>query len=422
MPSNLWDRFKEASSETTPEPSSAKARATWLGADDPGNPFGVPLLDLMVTQTVMATSQDPEAAQRAGSWGSSLGEELDVTLLEELPPIECEIRLPIDSSLPEGLMFTPSSMDEKWVIAWRGGRIIAARSWTGAVDTVAEARVDGGELVIEALRIVEASAFERYGSPHQVFEWFLRSHALGEKLPCPIGDDAAEYLETTPLAAFSDFGRLIFCAARAWSPPPAPRPLRSDGRIIRAAQSGDVDAVSAAVAEGEEIDAPSAYQGYTALHFAIVKNDLPMFEHLLELGADVNCRGEWGVHAATLAIVRGAPPEIFEALVAKKADLSIRNDDGFGALHAAAESGNAWAVTWLHGHGIELEDRTKHGHTAFQIACALGHLEAAQALAAAGADINATSPSGTAADIAARGDKKEIVDWLESLGSPKEAE
>ena len=416
MPSNLWDRFKDVFGETTPESSSAQKSATWLGADDPGNPFGFPLLDLMLTQNVMATSGEPEAAQRAGSWATSLGDELDLSALEELPPLECEIRLPVASPLPEGLMFAPSSMDEKWVIAWRGGRIIAARSWTGGVDAIADTRVDGGELVIEALRMVEASAFERYGAPHQVFEWFLRSHALGEKLPCPVGDDAAEYLEATPLAAFSDFGSLIFCAARAWAPPPAPRPLRSDGRIIRSAQRGDVDAVNVAIALGEKIDAPSTFQGYTALHIAIVNNDLPMFERLLELGADVNCRGDWGVHAAILAIVYGAPPEIFEALASKEADLSIRNDDGFGVFHAAAESGNAWAVTWLHVHGVELEARTKHGHTAFQIACALGHLEAAKALAAAGADINATSPQGTATEIAARGDKKEIVVWLESLG------
>jgi len=55
--------------------ATAPTKAKWLGADDPGNPFGVELLDLMVTQQLIATSSDRAAAERAMSWSASMGAE-----------------------------------------------------------------------------------------------------------------------------------------------------------------------------------------------------------------------------------------------------------------------------------------------------------------------------------------------------------
>jgi len=40
------------------------------------------------------------------------------------------------------------------------------------------------------------------------------------------------------------------------------------------------------------------------------------------------------------------------------------NDDGFGVLHAAAETGRADLIPWLVERGAALETRTRHGNTA----------------------------------------------------------
>lgn len=48
------------------------------------------------------------------------------------------------------------------------------------------------------------------------------------------------------------------------------------------------------------------------------------------------------------------------------------NQDGFGTLHAAAESGNARYVPWLLGLGLDLEARTGRGHTALKSRAASG--------------------------------------------------
>jgi hypothetical protein len=406
---NWWKKIwgKRSDDET---PRAAKAK--WLAADDPGNPFGVELLDLMVTQTVIATSEDPEIAARSVSWGGSSGAELDIAATRALPATECSIRMTIDRSLPDGLLFAPRSMDEKWVIAWRQGSVIAARSWTGTVDAVADARIDGSALVIERVRAMESSPLVAFGDLPDTFDWLLRSHALREKLPFPVNSAGAATFEAAPLAAFSAFGKVIFCAAKSWRPPSPSRSLRSDGRVIRALRAGKLDELERAIGDGEDIDAASTHAGYSALHLAIVKGETAMVERLLALGADPNRRVDEGMFALGIAIVHEAPPEVFAALERGGVDLLASNDAGFNALHAACEVGNVWAVRWLVERGHGLEPRTKRGHTPFQIACALGHLAAAQAMLELGAEVDAASPDGVALDIARREGKTEVVAWL----------
>lgn len=88
-------------------------------------------------------------------------------------------------------------MDEKWVLAWRPegagrGPITAARSWTGLVELVAEARVKGQELRVEELRLAGDSRLEAVGPLPAVFDWMIRAHALGEMLPLPVDEATSE--------------------------------------------------------------------------------------------------------------------------------------------------------------------------------------------------------------------------------------
>lgn len=225
--------------------------------------------------------------------------------------------------------------------------------------------------------------------------------------------------EVVPLSAFSAFGNLIFCAVKEWNPPPPSRPLRSDGRLSKSVRVEPVDIaeVERAIAAGEDIDAPSTHAGYTALHFAVVRGRADVIERLVAAGADAKRRVDKGNFAIGLAIVHKAPPEVFAVLERAGAELFAPNDDGFTALHAACEIGNAWAVRWLVERKHGLEPRTKRGHTPFQIACALGHVEAAKTLVELGADVNASSPDGVALDIAKREGRTEIVAWLSNRAS-----
>jgi ankyrin repeat protein len=396
----------------TPEPRGASPGARWRDAAE--NRFGVPVLDLSpVTQGMLSTTRDPAIAARAVGWGTSTGAELDDAALGAVAPLACALRYPAASLLPEGLLFTPGCMEEKWVIALRGGAILAARSWTGGVEAVAETRREGAELVVHTLRVADPSALRVFGDPVLTFDWLMRSHALGQVLALPADDAGLALLEATPLAVFSPFGARALCAARGWAPPPPDRPLRSDGALLIAVRAGDAARVRALCAAGEPVNAPTTCLGYTALSVALVRGDVALVRALLELGADPDARSDGGNFPLGHGIVHQVPIEALEALVARGADLRAVNDDGFGALHAAAEVGHAALVPWLLEKGLDLEARTGRGHTPLHLASALGHVDAAAALLDAGAEAGATSPEGTARQIAEAQGKPDIVALLD---------
>jgi hypothetical protein len=129
-----WGRIKgklgdKSTSERESDPE--QPRAKWLPAS--ATPFGVPVLDLIsVTGTYLSATRDPEQAQRAVSWRTSIGDELDATVLQSAPELACSLRYPIDPLASDGLLFCPSEMEHKWVLALRGDQILIAHSWTGS--------------------------------------------------------------------------------------------------------------------------------------------------------------------------------------------------------------------------------------------------------------------------------------------------
>jgi Ankyrin repeats (3 copies)/Ankyrin repeat len=346
------------------------------------------------------------------SWGSSTGAELDARPLLALPAIPCALRYPAAHSLPDGILYAPPSMDFKWVLALREGRLLAARSWTGTVEAVATAQREGDELVVGPLRVAEASALRLCTNLVDVFDWLIRVHVWDQRLPLPVDEAAANALEREPLVGFSRFGKALFCAARSWRPPSPPRPLRADGEVMLAARKGDVSALERAVKAGADVDAPGARRGYTALHVAVIRGDTQMVRRLLEMGANAGARADRGNHALGLAVVHKASGPIFDALAGTHMDLGQANADGFTALHAAAEVDHPTVVPWLVAHGLALEARTRHGHTPLHVAAALGHVATAKALLDAGADVYASSPGGTPLDVARAEEKQDTAALL----------
>lgn len=406
---SFWKKLFGGEKSPPPPP---QPRARWLEANDPGNPFGVPILDLMMLQGYLATSGDPQAAARSVSWRGTTGAELVTEAVKALPPIACELRYPCAHSLPDGILYAPLSMEEKWVLALRDGWLIAARSWTGTVEAIAEARREGNVLVLGGLRVVEKTGLRVFGPVVDTFDWLVRSHALGQRIPLPVDDGGGKLLEQVPLSGFSPFGKVLFCAAKSWRPPPPAYPLRSEGEVILAVRNGDVAALERAVTGGADVDAPGTFGGYTALHLAIVREDVALFEALLRLGANPAALAGRQMHALGIAVVHKAPMAIFEALAKSKLDLSAPNEDGFTALHAAAEINFPEIVPWLVKHGLSTEARTKRGHAPLHIACGLGHREAAESLLAVGADANASSPGGTPLEVAKAENQPALVELL----------
>lgn len=410
-----WSKLRDGvigRRDERPEGPSAKP-AKWLAADDAGNPFDVPILDLMGNLSMISTSKDPEVASRSVSWRAGQHERLVWKLEGE--HISCDLRYAAAATLPDGMLFVPEAMEDKWVIAWRKGQIAAARSWTGETEAIAEARLEAGELRVTSLAVATRCSLRSFGDPVATFDWLLKSHALGAKVPLPVSAEGAELLRDIPLASFGPFGRRAFCAALNYAPPESKQALRSDGALIAALQDGDATRIQRLIDEGHDLHAPSTFGGYTALHLAVVKGRADLVELLLSRGANPNQVADQKRRPLPLALVHECSPQVLDLLLDAGAELEGADEKGFSALHAAAEVGNVAGIRYLLGKGAELQARTTLGFSPLHIACALGHLDAARELVRQGADLAASSDLGTPLDAARQEGKAEVVAWLESL-------
>ena len=396
-----WDPSRE------PEP---KERAEWIPAHE--NRFGVPILDLIrVTSQITAWSANPRAAQMAVSWDDSMsvhGVPLDCTPAES---VACELRYDADPGLTDGWLFVPTTMEQKWVVAYRDSRIAMIRSWSGAVPLTAQARRDGGELVIERIDIADR-AFAAFGDPVWTFDWMLRAYALGQKWPLPVSPRGAQKLEAAPLEAFTLFGNVAAYASTTWAPP-RPRPIRAMSDLLIAVRSERLDRVAELAEAGAFLDTRSPVLGLTPLHIAAVKGSLPLTRILLGRGANPNVLADRAASVLGTALVHKAPIDLMELLVANGADPYVPNADGFGLIHALAEVNRPEALAWLLSLGLDLEARTRRGLTPLHVAAGRGNVEAFESLLDAGADAEAKDPSGrTARDIAQAEEKRNILEAL----------
>jgi hypothetical protein len=93
----------------------SELRASWIPADK--NRFGIPVLDLIsITGKLLSTSADPQRAAMAVSWRSTFVAELvlHVPVKRSMP---CQLRYAVDHDLPDGFLFAPTAMEQKWAIA-----------------------------------------------------------------------------------------------------------------------------------------------------------------------------------------------------------------------------------------------------------------------------------------------------------------
>ncbi len=389
-------------------------KARWLEPDDPGNPFGVRLLDLMENLSMLATTQSREAAARAVGWKPGMQGEISISL--DAPVIDCELRFPSARNLPEGLIYRPTEMEDKWVLVYRSGVLAAARSWTGETGAVAQATLENDTLVVRQLRVSDASGLDMFGDPVRTFEWMVRTHALGERIPLPVSVQGAEALYSAPLAGFSLFGRHLFCAAVDYTLGESSERLVSDGDLVAAVASGDETALDALLSPGVDVDAPCSFgPGAPALHLAIHLHP-ELVERLLEAGASVESSSFHGSTALMAACSAGAEPALLKQLLERGADLKRTDKLGFTPLHVAAQFGRDALVSILAEQGADIEARTKKGHAPQHIAAGNGHLAVLERLMAHGMDMALDSPGGTILDIANAEGHTELVKRLRALG------
>jgi ankyrin repeat protein len=144
-----------------------------------------------------------------------------------------------------------------------------------------------------------------------------------------------------------------------WNPWPLPRRRLRAGDLPAAAAAGDADAVGKLVELGFAIDTLDD-RGASALVHACGNGHEAVVTRLLDAGADI----------------------------------TRTSASGMSPLAAAACARHVALVGVLKQRGAPLDQRLPGDTTALMLACALGHADAAEALADAGADVNAVDAQG----------------------------
>ncbi|XP_041796457.1 ankyrin repeat and protein kinase domain-containing protein 1 [Chelmon rostratus] len=108
------------------------------------------------------------------------------------------------------------------------------------------------------------------------------------------------------------------------------------------------------------------------LHYTVASRDAESVEHVLSLGADVNCTTAKGYTPLIIAVLHRLH-DIISLLLEHGADATQGDEDRWTALHFAAQNGDDRAVRLLLDKGAVADAREKAGWMPLHLACQNGH-------------------------------------------------
>lgn len=169
-----------------------------------------------------------------------------------------------------------------------------------------------------------------------------------------------------------------------------------------AAECGHHQLVVLLCAYGAVVDVGDAAVN-TALHLAVINNQVEVAKALVECGANMNAVGSDGrtpLHEAAL----DGRVDLVRLLCAAGADVAMFDAEGMTALHLAIESDKSEVTRVLLEHGVNVNVRDSlTGRTPLCMAAAYGRADGIRMLCAADADTAITAHNGLNPVVAAMG-------------------
>ncbi len=160
--------------------------------------------------------------------------------------------------------------------------------------------------------------------------------------------------------------------------------------LTAAVKAGDLANVRRLATHRATVNTPEA-DGTTPLHWAVQGDDVAIVQALLRAGAKPDAANRLGVTPLALAALNGSP-SVVGMLIEAGAKADARMAEGQTVLMAAARAGNPDVVTRLLAAGADVNARESvAGETALMWAALEDHADAVKVLVARGADRNATS-------------------------------
>lgn len=156
------------------------------------------------------------------------------------------------------------------------------------------------------------------------------------------------------------------------------------------ANGGSHDPVTAAINSGASNDivkflveqegnsvTKKTHHSRSYLHWAASKGNLELVEYLINKGSDVNYQDSYGSSIIQYAASTGNKnTAVFDALIAKGADIKKKSEDGANLLLLAVSNDKDLTVTdYFISKGIALTDKDESGATAADYAAKIGNVE-----------------------------------------------
>lgn len=164
----------------------------------------------------------------------------------------------------------------------------------------------------------------------------------------------------------------------------------ADASLIDAARQKDHATALTLIKDGADVNAAAA-DGSTALHWAVIHNDVELVNRLLKARAKVDVTNDYGASPLSEAAVLGNTA-VLASLIKAGADVNTPNAYGQTPLMVVARTSNVEAAQLLLRHHANVNAaESLRGQTALMLAAANGQPEMIRLLVKHGADVNARS-------------------------------
>ena len=336
---------KDKKEDKTPE-----YQFQWIEPAD--NPWGVRVLDLRpFTQTMLSTSENPQMATNAVSYGGEDGIVFWGQAPQNIKIIPANISIRIDKSLQPGVLFIPNTMEHKWAIYFDGKNLIFVRSWLREVYAVAKTTQKDNQLIIDTIQ----GEFTDDESPQltkAILKFLLISHSIGEVVPAPLPKALEQDNKSVAHWAFSAFGNMVHIGTFDHDfEPNSNTPLRTHSLLHIAVAKGDTHEIDRQINKGADINA-LAGDGLATLQWAMASDNLSIMQKLLDMGANPNVTSTEGATPIMNAVQSNQIGHL-NLLLKAGASVNFTDNRGFTALHRAAEMGHEEVVKILLKNGAD---------------------------------------------------------------------
>ncbi|SDF52808.1 ankyrin repeat domain-containing protein [Cellulophaga baltica] len=342
----------------------------WISADQ--NPWNLKILDLRpISQTMLSTSKDPKMATNAVSYSQEDGTTFKDYQPQSEKTIFSNLVISIDEKLEEGVLFNPSTMENKWAIYFMNNRLIFIRSWLREAFVVAKTVQENNQLKVTEIK----GEFTNNESPEMtqsILMFLLFSHSLNETVPAPIPKDLEDNTDKAGMWAFSTYGNMAHLGYFGEDfNYQTDLKLRTHSLLHIAIARGDLNKINEQLDKSTNVNC-LAGDGLSTLQWAMTA-DSNVLSLLLDKGANPNTRSTEGA-TPIMNAVQSDKIEHLNILIKNQADLNAKDDRGFTALHRASEMGRKEMVRILLENGANKNVEAEN-HTPLSLAIAMKNEE-----------------------------------------------